>query len=286
MKIILSRKGFDSGYGGYPSPILPDGSLVSFPIPDRSSTLKYSDLSINSSLSYSKLINELIGSELKLEGDGKALLEKVGCHLDPDIRASSYARKDGWKGLFGQAGSAQSHLSNQQVSEGDIFLFFGWFRQTIHKHGRYSYDRNDKTGRHIIYGYMEIGQKLLIRDLSPSNWMKYHPHVARGSNASKNDYIYIAKENLSLNPTLKGYGTFKYNDEVKLTKEGYSRSRWKLPDFFKETSISYHSDKSWREKYFQSAAKGQEFVIDCTEKINEWAKELIEICCDSEFNIV
>ena len=28
MKIILSRKGFDSGYGGYPSPILPDGTLT------------------------------------------------------------------------------------------------------------------------------------------------------------------------------------------------------------------------------------------------------------------
>lgn len=33
MKIILSRKGFDSENGGYPSPILPDGSLLSIPIP-------------------------------------------------------------------------------------------------------------------------------------------------------------------------------------------------------------------------------------------------------------
>jgi hypothetical protein len=29
MKVILSRKGFDSGYGGYPSPILPDGWMIS-----------------------------------------------------------------------------------------------------------------------------------------------------------------------------------------------------------------------------------------------------------------
>ena len=28
MKVILSRKGFDSEYGGGPSPILPDGELL------------------------------------------------------------------------------------------------------------------------------------------------------------------------------------------------------------------------------------------------------------------
>ena len=35
MRLILSRKGFDSSakFGGGPSPILPDGRLVSFPIP-------------------------------------------------------------------------------------------------------------------------------------------------------------------------------------------------------------------------------------------------------------
>lgn len=32
MKVILSRKGFDSTYGGYPSLILPDGELISLPI--------------------------------------------------------------------------------------------------------------------------------------------------------------------------------------------------------------------------------------------------------------
>ena len=34
MKIVLGRKGFDSGWGGNPSPILPEGRLVSLPIPD------------------------------------------------------------------------------------------------------------------------------------------------------------------------------------------------------------------------------------------------------------
>jgi hypothetical protein len=37
MKVILSRKGFDSEYGGIASPILPDGTLLSLPIPRFSS---------------------------------------------------------------------------------------------------------------------------------------------------------------------------------------------------------------------------------------------------------
>ncbi|HEX6606573.1 MAG TPA: hypothetical protein VF276_06620, partial [Chloroflexia bacterium] len=35
MKIILSRKGFDSSIGKVPSPIFPSGELRSLPIPDH-----------------------------------------------------------------------------------------------------------------------------------------------------------------------------------------------------------------------------------------------------------
>lgn len=35
MKLILSRKGFDTHNGGGPSPILPDGRMLSLPIPER-----------------------------------------------------------------------------------------------------------------------------------------------------------------------------------------------------------------------------------------------------------
>ena len=42
MKIILSRKGFDSGKssGCFPSPILPNGKIISFPIPSSDSCLR------------------------------------------------------------------------------------------------------------------------------------------------------------------------------------------------------------------------------------------------------
>jgi hypothetical protein len=47
MRIVLSRKGFDSGSGGCPSPIFPDGSMLALPIPDRRSTVRYCDIASN-----------------------------------------------------------------------------------------------------------------------------------------------------------------------------------------------------------------------------------------------
>ena len=44
MKAILSRKGMDSGTGKMPNPILPDGTLLSLPIPDSASLTGYGDL--------------------------------------------------------------------------------------------------------------------------------------------------------------------------------------------------------------------------------------------------
>lgn len=35
MKVSFSRKGFDSENGGQPNAILPDGTLLVFPIPDE-----------------------------------------------------------------------------------------------------------------------------------------------------------------------------------------------------------------------------------------------------------
>ena len=92
MKIILSRKGFDSQYGGQPSPILPDGTLLSFPIPS-SDNVFYKDLDYNG-LSYLDLITSL-NSHTNLN-------ENSRCHLDPDIYPSVIAREKGWKAAMGK----------------------------------------------------------------------------------------------------------------------------------------------------------------------------------------
>ena len=59
MKIILSRKGFDSANGGIVSPIMEDGTLVSFPIPaDEDDKGTFEDL-IYCGESYAKILKDL-----------------------------------------------------------------------------------------------------------------------------------------------------------------------------------------------------------------------------------
>lgn len=36
-----------------------------------------------------------------------------------------------------------------------------------------------------------------------------------------------------------------------------------------------HSKESFKENYFQSATKGQEFVVDANEQVIEWVKNII-----------
>lgn len=109
MKIILSRKGFDSSAGGYPSPlILEQNQLLSLPIPDDEivTGITYKDLVFNDTLSYSDIMNDL----------GIKGFEHKNVHLDPDLKQSTLRNRDSsWRGMFGQCNSSQSHLSNQNV---------------------------------------------------------------------------------------------------------------------------------------------------------------------------
>lgn len=275
MKIILSRKGFDSSSGGYASPILPSGKLISLPIPDEDTTITYENLKIEGK-TYYDIIRSLCGSQLKSGGGKLELSIGTTCHLDPDIFEDIYIREAGWKGLFGQAGAAQSHLAKQEVSVGDLFLFFGWFRRTIEKDGNLVFDPEDKEGRHIIYGYLQVGEIINLDGNSEiESWMEYHPHIARKSNR-KGNTLYVARENLSWNDNLKGYGTFDYRDDLVLTKVGCSRSKWDLPEIFRNANISCHSDENWQEGHFKCVSRGQEFVVEENKLIEDWAKRIVE----------
>ena len=119
MKIILSRKGFDSANGYVPSPIFPSGKIISLPIPDSRSPIKYDDIYWNGQ-NLGELVYQLTDGQIT--GQHKA-------HLDPDLRKESLPdRPKVWRGLFGQVGAAQGHLE-RLVEPGDLFLFFGWFKQ-------------------------------------------------------------------------------------------------------------------------------------------------------------
>ena len=112
MKIILSRKGLDSAAGGKPSPILSNGQIFSIPIPttDKNSPYRYRDV----------FVNNINASNMLSIVRAKKLHANTPCHYDPLLSLNI--------GLFGQAGNAQRELENLGVGEGDLFLFFGWFR--------------------------------------------------------------------------------------------------------------------------------------------------------------
>lgn len=170
MKLILSRKGFDSSAGGVPSPIMPDGRVVPLPIPDKGSPISYSEINFDSA-SIAALVHDLTKGRIP---------PHYGAHLDPDLARESLPRLPGWRPLFGQTGTAQGHLRNNGVGIGDIFLFFGLFRRVKEIRGNYTWDIGARP-RHLIWGWMQIGGILEPRVSPPKDceWAMYHPHYNR-----------------------------------------------------------------------------------------------------------
>ena len=122
MRLVFSRKGFDSGSGGAPSPIV-DGRPISLPIPtSRRSVATYAAFGF--------------GEAVELAPRGRIGGNHL-CHNDPMFRDGRW--------YFGQCGAAQAHLANQGVDVGDTFLFFGLFA-----------DEHTGSRHHRIYGYMEV----------------------------------------------------------------------------------------------------------------------------------
>jgi hypothetical protein len=126
---------------------------------------------------------------------------------------------------------------------------------------------------------MQIGNIIESIEQIPE-WLEYHPHAnlqnykeawEKGQNA-----IYLPTDHLTFAPDLQGSGTFKYDKNLVLTKEGYSRSRWEFPKSMRGVAIS-HNPNGWKSDYFQSAAIGQEFVMDGTTSVMEWVKDMFDV---------
>jgi len=328
MKIILSRKGFDSSYGGCPSPILPDGTLLSLPIPEMKFSkdlntkeeratwktrenkqyqpIAYSDLKLSENVinflrengstiqTYRDVLNEILPKGILREG--KKTFEKNlqwVCHLDPDLVTTALERQTEWRRLFGQGGAAESHLRNQKVGDNDIFLFFGWFRKTILKNGKLMFDPKDKTGVHLIYGYLQVDYKISYTENrgKVKSWMSYHPHLRAKAWNNERNAIYVGRKTLSWDEKKPGAANFQYQPDLVLTdttnqnNPRKKKTYWRAELFPEEIAITYHNKNSHRKetdvqgnicKYFKSADRGQEFVFDESEKINEWMKEIID----------
>lgn len=281
MKIILSRKGFDSSFGGVASPILPSGRLCSLPIPatDGENAPRYRDILFDGQ-SLGKLVHDLT--------DGKFSPERPA-HLDPDLNSASVPRLPGWRGAFGQAGAAEAHLQNQGVEAGDVFLFYGWFKEVECYGSTYHYVQGARD-RHVIFGWLQIEERIPIaeRSLIPE-WARNHVHYRRPP-SDKLDSLYIATERLTLRGTsfdMPGAGIFpRYHPSLCLTDQGTSRSMWRLPSWMfpvdGRATLTYHNNlKRWKKRadhtLLKSAGRGQEFVLDTTHypKASEWLTNLI-----------
>ena len=193
--------------------------------------------------------------------------------MDPYIYEDIDDRPNDWIPAFGQWGVPATHLDKSFVDVGDLFLFYGMFRQTEIQNDRLTYTKGAPI-RHIIYGYMEIGE-VIKDDQKIAEKYNWHPHSI--APFYTNNRIYISKR----------CGTFNYDDSLVLTQSGQpNRSVWQLPSFFAEKGIAI----SWQghthpviksdSSVLKTASRGQEFVITTDTKeqeknLSDWVKDII-----------
>ena len=289
MRFILSRKGYDSQFGGSPSPVFRskdqnfDRLMYSIPVPERDS--------IGNSYIYSGL---------------HAPKTPVGFpvntryfHLDPDIRPELHQKlPDGWTPILGQSEAAAIHLKNNDVKNDDIFLFFGLFQDAKWNSEHEQWLFGNSKPYHAIWGYMQIAE--IIDKVNKSIQEKYswHPHCQDNYHSDKEKntlYIGSEKANLIIRSNDLGvpsYGTFKYHDKLRLTlPQAPHVTHWKLDCLpwvdaeKKETHMSYHNNEdNFQHEFFKAATRGQEFVTDDFEneselgkKVFDWFKDLVTL---------
>ena len=300
-RIVLSRKGFDSTVGKRPSPIFPDGRILSFPIPTPKhypiSTSRFRDV-----LWDGRSLSPLVESLSKIRGE-------CWCHLDPDIRADAIRRQPGWRPAFGQVDGSQSQLANQGVSQGDLFLFFGTFRHVEDDgSGGWRYVRTAPKV-HMLFGWLQVQEVLSFRTdadydraLCKYPWLSDHPHLhrsfkehARSLRKLPNNTVYLSNPKLNIQGIdLPGGGVFQNeHDRIVLTdseeveKGAPCRpSYWRLPEWFwpdddyrrlRRIVKLRQRDTEWIQ--VASGGRGQEFVVDVhdiPDTANKWVRYLFE----------
>lgn len=273
MKIIFSRKGYDSSAGGFPSLIFPDGTLFSIPIPTTHDDDSFGDINFSyESDSIQKILNDLTGGRVCHNKQWKDIdygSSKQKCHIDP-----AFISENGFTGIaLGQVGSSEGHLRKQGVESGDLFLFYGWYKEVEKVDGiwRYKPSANDI---HQMWAFMEVKNSVYLDDenqidqaLESFPFLKHHPHV-RKSIEGKNR-VYLSKS----------YQYFKFDQKRCLTdlKNYKGRATWRLPVcFYQHQAFSYLKEftKQDHSTIVSYKGYGQEFVLDL-DKVSELDRKSI-----------
>ena len=295
MKLILSRKGFDSGSGGKASPIFPDCAMFSLPIPVEEDNITYGELRY-----VSEDLGEINVGEVVKDLTSGRYGPDDSAHLDPHLNIETYPevadseRAKNWRGLLGQVRASQGHLNNHGVGKGDLFLFFGLYKHVERvDQGDRKWRFARKPWRHVLWGWLQVGEKYDLN--SPERgevppWANYQPHMRypKGSNNA----LYIASDTLELGTGLvtlpnggvaPGWGRFpQFHDDLVLTEPQETRaSRWRLPGWFDKHSLSNFEHCNWRHEggyaYVQRNGNGQEFVLDMDKyrPATEWVSQFV-----------
>lgn len=269
MRIIFSRKGFDSSAGGCPSPLI-DGQPLSLPIPTRMpSPVTFADLGEKIAAIVPTLTRRTIRADSP-------------CHLDPDLKATALPRLPDWRGSLGQVGAAQSHLANQGVTINDVFVFWGLYQPTASK------PQWHFTGprEHRVFGWLQIGEIWKVGAdpqavLKAHPWLGDHPHAHPGWGA--NNTIYVATHQLQIDGQALNYpGWGLFPTGLRLTASDSDRpSIWQVPAWLHPAEggvgMSYHPAKRWQKNgRLDAAARGQEFVANIQDRADarEWLVNL------------
>ena len=237
MKLVLSRKGFDAGYGGCASPIFEDQSMVSLPIPAGCHLMSQAT---GRNANFKR--GDVLASLTSRRADGRRYTAKSSVHLDPYLSRDVANSPVNWRPAFGQDGGAQTHLTRQQVGKDDLFLFFGWFRQVNRADGIWRYVPGSPD-LHVMFGWLQIAEVLRIDrsfDLDDRHlWLSDHPHLReREKITARNNTIYVATDRLVVDGEdigVQGGGTFDtFRDCLQLTapRDARGRSDWQLPGWF------------------------------------------------------
>ena len=143
MRLILSRKGFDSSSGGCPSPIFPDCSMCA-----------------SDPTSGPVCVTIFLGVDAISEASCETHSREAEKRLPgPSRPRPIWPRNPGWCPTLGQIGSAQGHLRKQGVGPGDLFLFWASFR-------RVDEDLRWKGGtEHHIWGWLQIGDVVSVDEV-------------------------------------------------------------------------------------------------------------------------
>ena len=263
MKIILSRKGFDSKNGCRASPCMPDGTLLSMPIPRPEDKIAYADLTYQG-ITFDKLLKQL---------NPKGSYSN--CHLDPDIRVDirSSAPND-WQPAFGQHGTSQGLLRNQAIGENDLFLFFGWFKQVRQMNdGCFRYVRGSPN-IHAIWGYLQVGRVLT----TPEEIKKHvhHPHSDCQTYGEKGNSLYLARKTLSFDESMLGYGSLRFSENRVLTMGGATKGVWREIPALMPTNIAGERNNHAKGQGIFYKGIWQELVLRQNMETELWAKSILQ----------